>query len=627
MKKGISRREFLKGAAAGAVTVAAAGMLGACANTEPTTPTTTPEPTPTPGGDGKYVTKAIGHESFVHVATTLFEGKITACEVLQHEETIGIGNYACARIPAAIVASQSINVPNVRGASITSMAIKTAVKEAITLAGYNVDDFSAEVTKPTDNGVYNEEVDVVIVGAGTSGLVTACRLLEEGYSVTLVEKRDIPGGSMAMTYGGFATAGSQLQYNYDVDGAYAASTYGSLDAMMGFWKMMTKYHRTEFFTGEMPFMTAQYATSGKVLDWMNSIGIGFNTIGNFEGATQYGFATPYMAPGCYEGGAGYAMMFLAQRVEKYANGKIIYSTSVDQLLKDESGKIIGVHAKGENGADYTITAKATCLATGGFAKNKEMLQKYSKDYADFFFNCASCSTGEGIQMGIDAGGYVECENRALPAYLSSYKSKFELAFIHSTAPGIMVNIKGDNIGNIISDNHYTMAKAKLNPENGDTFYYVFDEASAVKLRDSEAYGFNGYTAMFEKGEAVHYDTVAAAAEACNLPNLQASIDANNTAALSGEPDAFGRKGCPYIETRTGIWMIQVDPTFYLTTAGLAIDTDCHVLNTEKQPIAGLYAAGDVCGSIEEKDAKQYGMGFDAALCYGYIMGETLKKEL
>ena len=332
MKKGISRREFLKGAAAGAVTVAAAGMLGACANTEPTTPTTTPEPTPTPGGDGKYVTKAIGHESFVHVATTIFEGKITACEVLQHEETIGIGNYACARIPAAIVASQSVNVPNVRGASITSMAIKTAVKEAITLAGYNVDDFSAEVTKPTDNGVYNEEVDVVIVGAGTSGLVTACRLLEEGYSVTLVEKRDIPGGSMAMTYGGFATAGSQLQYNYDVDGEYAKSTYGSLDAMMGFWKMMTKYHRTEFFTGEMPFMTAQYATSGKVLDWMNSIGIGFNTIGNFEGGTQYGYATPYMAPGCYEGGAGYAMMFLAQRVEKYANGKIIYSTSVDQLL-------------------------------------------------------------------------------------------------------------------------------------------------------------------------------------------------------------------------------------------------------------------------------------------------------
>ena len=191
----------------------------------------------------------------------------------------------------------------------------------------------------------------------------------------------------------------------------------------------------------------------------------------------------------------------------------------------------------------------------------------------------------------------------------------------------MVNVRGDNIGNIISDNHYTMAKAKLNKDNGDTFYYVFDEASAVKLRDSESYGFNGYVAMFEKGEAVHYDSVEKASEELNLPNLAESIEANNAAALAGEPDEFGRRNCPYIETRDGLWAIRVDPTFYLTTAGLAIDTDCHVLNEEKKAIPGLYAAGDVCGSIEEKDAKQYGMGFDAALTYGYIMGETLKKEI
>ena len=163
--------------------------------------------------------------------------------------------------------------------------------------------------------------------------------------------------------------------------------------------------------------------------------------------------------------------------------------------------------------------------------------------------------------------------------------------------------------------------------NGDTFYYVFDESSAVKLRDSEAYGFNGYVAMFEKGEAVHYDSVEKASEELNLPNLADAIEANNAAALAGEPDEFGRRNCPYIETRDGLWAIRVDPTFYLTTAGLAIDTDCHVLTEDKKAIPGLYAAGDVCGSIEEKDAKQYGMGFDAALTYGYIMGETLKKEI
>ena len=62
-------------------------------------------------------------------------------------------------------------------------------------------------------------------------------------------------------------------------------------------------------------------------------------------------------------------------------------------------------------------------------------------------------------------------------------------------------------------------------------------------------------------------------------------------------------------------------------AAVCTDGEYRVLTGAKAPIPGLYAAGDVCGSIEEKDAKQYGMGFDAALTYGYIMGETLKKEI
>ena len=73
--------------------------------------------------------------------------------------------------------------------------------------------------------------------------------------------------------------------------------------------------------------------------------------------------------------------------------------------------------------------------------------------------------------------------------------------------------------------------------------------------------------------------------------------------------------------------MRVDPTFYLTTGGLAIDTEAHVLKEDGSIIAGLYAGGDVTGSIEEKDGKKYGMGFDAALAYGYIAGETIAKEL
>mgnify|MGYP000733131898 CR=1 FL=1 len=75
-------------------------------------------------------------------------------------------------------------------------------------------------------------------------------------------------------------------------------------------------------------MTKQYTVAGDLVDWMSSIGIGFNTMGNYESATQYGASTPYPGTRLLRGRRSYAMMFMAQRVEKYEKGKIIYSTSV-----------------------------------------------------------------------------------------------------------------------------------------------------------------------------------------------------------------------------------------------------------------------------------------------------------
>ena len=629
MNKNISRRSFIKGAAAAGAGIAAASIINPkFAAAEAAVAATAEAAANRPEGkvDGKYVTKAIGHESFVYVATTIFDGKITACQVLAHEETMGIGNFACARIPKAIVANQSVEVPNVRGCSITSMAIKKAVKEAIELAGYDVADFSTPVVKEVNERDEAAEADVVIVGAGTVGLVAGARLLEKGKKVILIEKRDIPGGSGPMAYGGVAIAGCELYDNYDVTGALKNSYYGSVENMMGFWRahpfLNPEYDR---FDKAMPYMTAQYENIGKLVDWFVKIGLGFNPIGTYEGGLQTGY-TPYLAPGCYEGGAGYAMMFLEQRI-KGLGGTILYDTEATELVMTD-GVVTGVKAKSGDGANWTITGKSVILASGGFMRNAEMIAQYYPEYVGQFFNCASASTGDGIKMGLAAGGYVECTGRALPAYLSTYASKFEIALIHHSTPGIMVNAKGDNIGNIVSDNHYKMAAAKLalDTEHGGALYYVFDDAACITNNDFESYGMNTYKAIVEKGEAVRYDSVAAAAEALGLANLQASIETNNAASLAGEADAWGRKNLPYIETRDGVWVLRVDPTFYLTTGGLAIDTAGHVLKEDGSVISGLYAGGDVVGSIEEKDGKKYGMGFDAALAYGYILGETVGAE-
>ncbi|MCI8514294.1 MAG: FAD-binding protein [Lachnospiraceae bacterium] len=661
-KQGITRRDFMKGAAVGAASVAAVGILGACSGQNETTTgaattaakatdmeaTTAAKATDAaseaettkaaPSGpvDGKYVTKAMGHEDWIYVQTTLRDGAITECKVLANEETMGIGNYACARIPAKIVETQSVEVPNIRGCSTTSMAIKNAVSEAIEMAGYDLKEFSKEIKRDVADAEITEECDVVIMGGGTAGLVAAARLIDLGKKVIVVEKRDIPGGSMAMTYGGVLNCGSEFVKK--ANAAYANGPQANAESYIDLWlgeRFAYLFHdEYDRFNHQAPYLQSWFKSSGPMVDWMNGIGIGFNTVGTFEKGTGYG-TTLYLAPGCYEGGAGYAMMFLANRVTETGN-ILHYNTSVTELIQDADGRVTGVKAEtteSDTGKEkYTINAKAVLLASGGFQKNVEMLEQYSPSVADQFFNCASCSTGDGIRLGMAAGGVVECgDDRPLPAYLSSAQRKFELAFIHYSTPGLMVNVKGDQFGNILSQNHQTMAAAKLDENNGDVFYYVFDEAGEYPTRDYDEYGFDGYNAIFESGECVHYDSVEECAEKCNLPNLAATIEKNNEVALAGEKDEWGRQ-CPYLDTRNGIWAIQVDPTYYLTTAGLQIDPQAHVTKGGYETgtydvIPGLYAAGDVCGSVEEKDGKQYGMGFDCAMTYGYIAAETIAAEI
>lgn len=71
----------------------------------------------------------------VKVKVTVDEGKISAVEVIEQNETVGIGDQAIAKLPDAIVQAQSIEVDSISGASVTSQAIKDAVADALAQAG------------------------------------------------------------------------------------------------------------------------------------------------------------------------------------------------------------------------------------------------------------------------------------------------------------------------------------------------------------------------------------------------------------------------------------------------------------------------------------------------------------
>ena len=567
--------------------------------------------------NGKYVTEVIGHEGTMKVATTFIDGAISNVQVLLHGETQGIGSYAVDRIPAKIVEHQSIAVDAIGGATISSNVIKQAVSDAIVKAGGNLKDYNNEIIEQEIvKETINEDVSVVIMGAGTAGLFAATKLIEEGIDdIIIFEKQEIPGGTMATAYGGVVVSDSEVFNNWGMGNPI----YSTWDIMLPAFEKGLVAQGKEYTPG-LPFSEKIFKTSGKVFDWMVNNGIGYNTLGSKPGYTY-----PYLSPGAYEGGAGFAMEFLVKRLEK--NGvRIIYETPVTEFKSNESGDITGVIAVGADGKTWDVNSDALLVASGSFAKNKELVSEYFPDWQNNYFNTIETVTGDGLLLAMEHGAGIDGMGGYMPGFMSSYDSKFELAFMHLTTPGMIVNVNGDEFGDHIARNHESMAAAKADPANGDTFYYIFDDSAAILTEESSRFGFDTYKAIFEKGEAVRYNSVEEASQDLNLPNLQASLDKNNELALKGESNEFGRKNLPYMEISSGIWAIRVDPNVYLTTGGIDIDLDARVLTKDSSVIKGLYAAGDVCGSIEAKDGRHYAYGFNSAMAYGTIAAETIIKD-
>ena len=571
--------------------------------------------------DGRYTVDVIGHEGTIVVSTIFVDGKIHSVTIPSNNETVGVGTFAVERLPSRIVDAQSINVDSITGATVTASAIKQGVAQAIEMAGGDIEDFNKDATTaPGEAKTVKEDVQVAIMGAGTAGLFAAARLLEQGVKdIILFEKSDIPGGCMPLTYGGVAHVGSDFIKNWGM-GREAKGFNGDWEYVKSVYTTM--YPEAAAADPELTWVKQMHTEAAEMVDWMTNIGIGMMTMG-----TTPKYNKAHFAPGVYSGGSGYAMKFLVDRIT-YQGARIIYATPVTDLIQDKSGRITGLIAEGKDGTTYEVTADAVMLASGSFGKNEELVDKYFPQMSGFELNCPVNNTGDGFLLGRKYGADISTMGGYVPGFLASYDSHFELAFMHHTTPGIIVNINGDECINHYNNNHENMQKAKADPANGDTFYFIFDNAAAASTRNYGDYLMDTYEGIFEKGEVKHYDTIEDAAKALNLPNLRKSIEKNNELALKGEPNEFGRKNLTYIAAETeGIWAIRVDPNYYLPTGGLKIDYGTHVIDTDDKIIPGLYAAGDVVGSIEAKQGFNYTDGFTAAMSYGSIAAKTIAKEL
>ncbi|MDR1548263.1 MAG: FMN-binding protein [Hungatella sp.] len=83
---------------------------------------------------GTYTAAAEGYAGDVEVEVEFDQDSILSVKVTDHNETIGIGDRAIEELPLRIVEELSWEVDGVASATVTSDAIKAAVKDCINQA-------------------------------------------------------------------------------------------------------------------------------------------------------------------------------------------------------------------------------------------------------------------------------------------------------------------------------------------------------------------------------------------------------------------------------------------------------------------------------------------------------------
>ena len=666
----ISRKGFLKIAAAAAMSGVTAGALAACNAASGSTSTAASGSAAASGATGTYIPgtyegTAEGISSTVKVTMTFSDSAVTDVVVDTSGETASIGAAAADELRDQLLAAGSAEIDGVSGSTITSEAVMKAAKSCYAQAKGEAVVSSVQLptgdendwlgTEPDiDEAAITETVDtdILIVGAGNGGMFAAAYAAANGLNFRIIEQN----GNVQDTrhwYGAIDSAAAKAAGEEPFDRAKLLSEIsryasGKCDQRVVKTWINESAAMHDFMRSilEDKYGWVCDFTSGTEAAWPAE---------NAEHNTDYLFPVEehnYMASERESGLARNEL--LLQYIQELGYG-VDFKTSLAKLEKNAEGRITGVIAQNMDD-DHFIrynAAKGVLLACGGYAGNPYMMQQLDPLGTSVTTACSysPADKGYGIRAAVWAGanldkeaapmlfdrgivapgvdaGYVDSESafggKAFPGEIRQFNP--------GTQPFLKVNRNGERFANESCPYNDIVYAAAHQP--GRVYAQISD---ANMLEDAKRFHTIGcsagtrkntmeglektFASAEEKGCFFRADTIEELADKMGFTGdakdtFLATVERYNELYDQQNDEDFGKPAYRLSAIRTapfyGYWL---GASLLTTEQGIAINEKGQALDTNNQPMAGLYITGDMSGSFF---ANNY-----PCLMAGVAMGRTL----
>lgn len=488
-----------------------------------------------------------------------------------------------------------------------------------------------------DQIVDTKDFDVVIVGAGIAGASTFMRACESGLKAALVEKTE----TFSARGMDCAAIGTKIQEAAGVT-IDKARVINDLVVSSGYK-----------VNGDLIKTWAD--ESGRVFDDLTDMmeGMGYtvelyqtdtsNTDGDGCWYRTYPVTHNF---GVAELGNGVCNQTLVSAIIDRgvaAGGEVFYSMPGAQLITDDSGAVVGIVCQGAEGYVQFNAPKGVVLATGDFAGNPDMVEKWApmlKETANSVYMPQGANTGDHVNMAYWVGGSMQKGSAAAMvhpimgggacgtyAFMRVNKDGKRFCNEDAPLPGI-TNSYMTAPGHVV----WTIMDADYASELGQmTQLSQYSGSTSGPFDPTLGYTPEEQMEMcLESGTSVTGNTLEELAEAMGVPaeNLIAAVKRYNELAQKGADEDFGKDAANmFVIEKAPFYASQITAALLSCASGLNVDSAMNVCSAEGEAIQGLYAVGNAAGNFFSNDYPMVcpGISHGRCLTLGYVLGEWLAK--